>query len=275
MNIELNEKLVETVLPNNIVSTDEESPLSARIEPYVDDAVLWLTSELLGGSVELKPEHERLAVRAVILRAFIMALPSLDLVATPSGFGVISSQNMAPASKERVERLIASLGKNLDELLCQLQEACMTYEEWRNSYPGTMFTSSFFCFLRDVIGERTEGADIFSDFMRKRYVFVKMERAVADRFMGRPFMDIVLKKFTSGELTEAHPVIATLRSPAAIRFYPKEYGRRAIPHSAWHVAQSIIAILPDYPELYDMYLAGCPTPQLGHFVNDRKGGYFF
>lgn len=275
MNIELTDKLVETVLPNNIVSVDEESPLSARIAPYVEDAGQWLTSELLGSAVELKPEHERLATRAVILKAFIMAIPTLDLVATPTGFGVISSQNMAPASKERVERLIASLGRNLDEVLCQLQEACMTYEEWRSSYPGTIFTSSFFCFLRDVTGERTEGADIFSDFMRKRYIFVKMERNVTERFVGRPFMDLVLKKFTSGELTEAHPVIAILRSPATIRFYPEEYGRRAIPHSAWHVAQSIINILPDYPELYDMYLAGCPVPQLGHFVNDRKGGYFF
>lgn len=275
MNIELTEKLVETVLPNSIVSVEDESPLSARIEPYVDDAVLWLTSELLGASVELKPEHERLAVRAVILRAFIMAIPSLDLVATPTGFGVISSQNMAPASKERVERLIASLGRNLDEVLCQLQEACMTYEEWRNTYPGTIFTSSFFCFLRDVTGERTEGADIFSDFMRRRYLAFRMESEMTERFLGMAFMNHVLKKFTAGELTEAHPVIARLRASATGKFFPKEYRRCPDSHSAWHVAQSIINILPDYPELYDMYLAGCPVPQLGHFVNDRKGGYFF
>lgn len=39
-------------------------------------------------------------------------VPSLDLVLTPNGFGIVSNQNVAPASRDRVARLIASLEKS-------------------------------------------------------------------------------------------------------------------------------------------------------------------
>lgn len=45
------------------------------------------------------------------------AIPSLDLVLTPNGFGVVSTQNIAPASKERVDRLIGSLADYRDECI--------------------------------------------------------------------------------------------------------------------------------------------------------------
>ena len=47
--------------------------------------------------------------RAVYATAAYNALPTLDLVATPNGFGVVSNNNIAPASKERVAALRESL----------------------------------------------------------------------------------------------------------------------------------------------------------------------
>ena len=47
--------------------------------------------------------------RAVYATAAYRALPTLDLVATPNGFGVVSNNNIAPASKERVAALRESL----------------------------------------------------------------------------------------------------------------------------------------------------------------------
>ena len=47
--------------------------------------------------------------RAVYATAAYNALPTLDLVATPNGFGVVSNQNIAPASKERVAAFRESL----------------------------------------------------------------------------------------------------------------------------------------------------------------------
>ena len=47
--------------------------------------------------------------RAVYATAAYNAMPTLDLVATPNGFGVVSNQNIAPASKERVAAFRESL----------------------------------------------------------------------------------------------------------------------------------------------------------------------
>lgn len=50
------------------------------------------------------------AVKAwVCLRAFLAVFRQLDLVLTPTGFGVVSTQQMAPASKQRVDALIGHL----------------------------------------------------------------------------------------------------------------------------------------------------------------------
>ncbi len=50
------------------------------------------------------------AVKAwVCLRAFLAVFRQLDLVLTPTGFGVISTNQMAPASKQRVDALIGHL----------------------------------------------------------------------------------------------------------------------------------------------------------------------
>lgn len=70
------------------------------IKPYLQPAYWRLKNEL---KVELM--NNRCAPyfrRAVYATAAYNALPTLDLVATPNGFGVVSNNNIAPASKERV-----------------------------------------------------------------------------------------------------------------------------------------------------------------------------
>ena len=77
------------------------------IKPYLQPAYWRLKNEL---KVELM--NNKCAPyfrRAVYATAAYNALPTLDLVATPNGFGVVSNNNIAPASKERVAALRESL----------------------------------------------------------------------------------------------------------------------------------------------------------------------
>lgn len=50
-------------------------------------------------------EEEQLIARAATLRAAYHLIPQLDLVLTPTGFGIVSNQNTAPASPARVQSL--------------------------------------------------------------------------------------------------------------------------------------------------------------------------
>lgn len=77
------------------------------IKPYLQPAYWRLKNEL---KVELM--NNKCAPyfrRAVYATAAYNALPTIDLVATPNGFGVVSNQNIAPASKERVAAFRESL----------------------------------------------------------------------------------------------------------------------------------------------------------------------
>ena len=72
------------------------------------------------------------------------AVPSLDLVLTPNGFGIVSNSNIAPASKERVERLITSLESERDNYIEQLLPLLVQNSEWRDTEQYRFFASTLF-----------------------------------------------------------------------------------------------------------------------------------
>ena len=72
------------------------------------------------------------------------AVPSLDLVLTPNGFGIVSNSNIAPASKERVDRLIASLEETRDNYIELLLPQLVQSEEWRGTEQYRFFASTLF-----------------------------------------------------------------------------------------------------------------------------------
>lgn len=60
---------------------------------------------------------------AICLRAAYDAVPQMDLVLTPTGFGIVSNQNTAPASRERVDALRLQLRRDA----CQLEDHVLSY----------------------------------------------------------------------------------------------------------------------------------------------------
>lgn len=62
----------------------------------------------------------KLCQRVIAVDAFLHSIPEMDLVLTDAGFGVISNQDVAPASKERIANLTAGLQAKLDEALDRL-----------------------------------------------------------------------------------------------------------------------------------------------------------
>lgn len=51
-------------------------------------------------------------IRMVVSAAFVAVMRQLDLVLTPTGFGVVSNDNVSPASKQRVDALEGRLRKS-------------------------------------------------------------------------------------------------------------------------------------------------------------------
>lgn len=278
MNIELTDELVNSVLPNTLITVDEETPLSARIEPYVKDSVRWLES-LVIGDVQLPPELEEMAVRAVILRTVIHAVPALDLVVTPTGFGVVSADGLVPASKERIERLIASLSKNLNNVILRLQHECVDFPDWRESDCGKWYCSTFYPYLADASSLTKEGQDLFQVYKKVREIALEFETRLSDEYIGSELMDKLRHGLYDGTIDGSHPVISSIRYNVVK--YVTAYLRPCRPgcpnpHEIWHFAESILRLVRQDKKLNKIWKDSMGKKfDVEPFKNTRKGGYFF
>lgn len=110
----------------------------------LDVAQQTLVEYIIGADLEAQLERRdsedakllKLCQRVIAVDAFLRSIPEMDLVLTDAGFGVISNQDVAPASKERIANLTAGLKAKLDEALDRLVSyliSSSTYSEWRGT----------------------------------------------------------------------------------------------------------------------------------------------
>lgn len=90
------------------ITPDSLGQLLQKIVNLLENAAEATTVQQLE---DLEASHTTriLACQIAAYDAFHRAIPHLDVILTPNGFGIVSNSNIAPASKERVERLMASL----------------------------------------------------------------------------------------------------------------------------------------------------------------------
>ena len=141
-------------VPNVLKSVQGETLLFDKIAPHLEVAEAWLTTTFLSEAVltELptRDANNKLlhyARMAVVAEAMLHAVPQLDLVLTPNGFGVVSNTNIAPASKERVERLLLSLEKMCDDTLAVLLPLLTQEVAWATSDPCLYFEQTLYPWL--------------------------------------------------------------------------------------------------------------------------------
>lgn len=122
--------------------------------------------DLMDASEFIRPlkmsEISDYVVEYVCKRAMFIAIPSLDLVLTPNGFGVVQSRDLAPAIPERVNRLRAQCRIDydiaFDKLLKGLPGNSLTREKllndtsWRKMTSHLLWTSEDF---EHYCGDRT------------------------------------------------------------------------------------------------------------------------
>ena len=120
-----NDEQLRRYLPNAFATVKGETPFFDRVLPWLQTAERWLFTRFVGDDfadtfLTLDPDEPvRVTAACVVAHAAMRnAVPNLDLVLTPNGFGIVSNQNVAPASRDRVARLIASLEASRDDCTC-------------------------------------------------------------------------------------------------------------------------------------------------------------
>ena len=127
-----NDSTLRTFLPNAFETIDGEVQLFDKLSPWLKESEEWLKENIVGDCIAFVDEESPLYSNMqsfVVADAFAKAIPSLDLVLTPNGFGIVSTNNIAPASKDRVERLIKSLITHKDRMICVIYHRLSSINE--------------------------------------------------------------------------------------------------------------------------------------------------
>ena len=177
-------------IPNLFATAQGETPFFDRLLPWLETAERWLFSQFVGDGyadtfLSLDgDEPVRLTAAAVVVHeAFMRAVPSLDLVLTPNGFGIVSNQNVAPASRDRVARLVASLETSRDNAIEQLVGYLLREEEWYQSAIRQWFTATLFpnIDLANLCGF-TEHR--WANYLGLRSKAIDVEQRIAEEFVS-------------------------------------------------------------------------------------------
>ena len=121
------------------------------------------------------------------------AIPSLDLVLTPNGFGIVSNQNIVPASRERVDALITSLESQRDAAIEALILRLSSRNDWRESPQGQYFAATMFPFLN--LCRRLAIRDhIWDSYQQLRERLIKIENVLAETYFSQEQMQVFRNK---------------------------------------------------------------------------------
>ena len=276
MQIITNDEALLRFMPNTFATVKVEATFFEKLVPFLESAEQWLIENFVG-TPELLTEisadtsmHYNFS-NIIVCHALMNAVPSLDLVLTPNGFGVVSNQNVAPASKERVQRLIASLESNRDINIEMLLKYLPTFECWRSSKPYEYFSSTMFPNF-EILYMLGINAHMWQKYQELQPQIVSIELSLAEEYFSPEQMAVWRCSMASNMYLILHErsVVNAVRSQIADVLRDKPINHRLMTDCV-----NTIRRYPDsFPEWHRSATAELYTPKV--FKNKKKsGGYWW
>lgn len=268
------------LLPNVVTSVEGEKPLYDKVHPWLVIAEQWVSDRFTGAAVldaiAADPDTTIWSQTANLLMSEAMrqAIPSLDVVLTPNGFGIVSNQNVAPASKERVERLIESMTAGRDLNIDYLLDSLSEREDWQQTKQRDWFCQTLLQSPRDaelgVYGPEWTG-NRWEAFLELRERARNIEAAIAERWVSEALMERLRQAIITPGSSGKDTALA-LRLRDCVFAELKGEPRRC------RVLDSVVNYVRQHPEEYPEWAAS-DTARLFDppvFRNDKNAkGYFF
>ena len=155
----------------------------------------------IDGDDHLKDE----VLRFVCLQAFVNTIRSLDLVLTATGFGIVSTPSMAPASKNRVDALREDCRLQATESLHGIVLHMIQVAGWGGTHQARQTIQCLFwniSFLR---------ADTTLEYTADNWQLARGRALIADAFLRKvissEYMDELLDKLRNFSLEDADIII--------------------------------------------------------------------
>lgn len=191
--INSNETLLKYI-PNTLKAVAGEQSLYDKIQYHLQQSEAWLTNTFVSADTMSRIKtysdatpllhHCRMTLAA---DAMLHAVPQLDLILTPNGFGIVSTSNIAPASKERIERLLASLEKLRDDALAIILAMLPDAHHWTSSSQYDYFAATMFPTL-DIVSQLGYSDHIWQRYQGIHTQLLTIEQRLASDFFSPELM---------------------------------------------------------------------------------------
>lgn len=190
------QEILSKVFCNEVVAVEGERSLYDKITLELEQSERWLFEEVVGDMAAQIEEDTILfnaCVTCVACDAMRRAIPSLDLILTPNGFGVVQNANFVPASKERVERLIESMQIRRDTALNAIIKKLMREEGWQDSEQRQWFAEGIFQLPEQstMWCKRKDYSDDWEALKAMRLESLPILQRYRDRYISNEVMDRV------------------------------------------------------------------------------------
>lgn len=266
---------------------------NARLTDFFDRAQAWVVEKIIGTDIEedleeiiidpyedgglmVEPEDShselrKLVQRLIAVRAYMTAIPEMDLQLSEAGFVVQSNEYMSPASKERTANLIRSLELRLCEdadalvrFLWSNSTSQAQYAVWRDSDQFFFISSVFcpFCYLYNQLQPPTARITNYVDFLE---MLPKMDDAadtVVAAYVSSDELDRLLDIYRTNGLnnTQFKAVKKMLKAMTASVRGDKNMARCA----AIEARNIMVNNLEHFPEFADSPCRNLPRTSFGN-----------
>lgn len=212
ISLDITKAQMEAAVP---ASREPKSIIFDKLKPRFLETISDIAEDKLGNVaidvVNAEPDGvlanlvRNLAVQDVFLRE----LHGLDLVLTPTGFGVVSSNDTAPASKMRVDAFDGELRVKWLLTMDSLIEALFRIEGWYQQNLMQIDTLFYrFAFLKRFAGMQ---APLAKDWEAAQPLIMEADRQLRDKISDE-FMDELIAQTATNKVSEANaPVIFQIR----------------------------------------------------------------
>lgn len=213
-------------IPNSFANTiDGSASLFDKAWPFLEAAEIWFTSRFLAPDILTaltSGDTLFLARRAVSLKAWLSALPSIDVLITHNGVGVAETPSLKPASKAKIDRLLQSLEAELDSVLEQLTAIIGKIPGFHTSEPARLFRRTLFRTFTDLrqLGISSRFLDRFLEIIPR---IEDAQRHIARLWVSSPVMKRLLSQETFSGIEQ--DLVSEIKAAVADMIAQREPGK--------------------------------------------------
>lgn len=261
-------------LPNIIATVKGETPFIERLALFLDLAEDWVvntftsvsTFNTICGYTDSNPIRIATA-RLVVADALRRAIPSLDIVLTPNGFGIVSTNNLAPAS----DRLVGSMLAHRDDCIAALLPELPGASKWIASAQADFFGTTLFPDFSLVDALASTVGSKWERYLELRSQVIDLEASFSEEWLSPELMSALRSENLRGDLTEQRSeIVRQVKAQLVGYLRSGSFNSRRLAD----IVNYIRLNAADFEEWHRSKTAKLFAPPV--FRNERKAsGYFF